>query len=311
MVDQVFFRRMVLLAKLESAYATDPTLTGAANAILASDITLRPMEGQDVPRNLIRDYLSGEATIPAGLHAVIEYSTELAGSGTAGTAPAWGPLMLACGFTETIVADTSVAYTPVSDDMDSLYIKFWLGSTLHALKGVRGNATIGLDAQGIPRIRWTFTGLWVPPAEVSRATPTLTAFKKPKIAAAANTSFELNSVALALRSWSLNLGNQVEGRFLVNTEKVIISDRAETLDLTVEVTPLSDFDPFALAEAGTLVPAEIVHGTTAGNIITIAAPTCQLKRPGAATNNQGIAERPLSLSPLPTSGDDQFSLTLT
>ncbi|ACF01851.1 conserved hypothetical protein [Rhodopseudomonas palustris TIE-1] len=313
MFDSVFFRKMVLLAKLESDYATDPTLTGAANAILGTDIALRPMEGQDVARNLIRDYLSGEATIPAGLHVIIEFSTELAGSGTPGTAPAWGPLMRGCGCAEVIVANTSVAYTPISEDMESLYVKFWLGDTLHALKGARGDATISLDAQGIPRIRWTFTGLWVAPTEVSRPATTLTGFKKPKIAAAANTpTFELNSVALALRSWSLKLGNKVEPRLLVNVEKIIITDRAEALDCTVEVTPLTDFDPFALAAAQTLIPAEIVHGTVAGNIATIAAPTCQLKRPGAATNNQGIAERVLSLTPLPSgTGNDQFSLTLT
>jgi len=313
MFDQVFFRKMVLLAKLESAYAVDPTLTGAANAILATDIALRPMEGQDVPRGLIRDYLSGEATVPAGLHTVIELSTELAGSGMAGVAPGWGPLMRGAGCAEVIVANTSVTYSPISEDMESLYIKFWLGNTLHALKGARGDATIGIDAQGIPRIRWTYTGLWVAPTEVSRPVPTLTGFAKPKIAAAANTpTFNLNSIELALRSWSLKLGNKVEQRFLVNTEKVIISDRAETLDLTVEVAPLTDFDPFALAEAQTRVPAEIVHGTTPGNIVTIAAPSCQLKRPGAATNNQGVAERPLNLTPLPSdAGDDQFSLTLT
>jgi hypothetical protein len=61
-----------------------------------------------------------------------------------------------------------------------------------------------------------------------------------------------------------------------------------------------------------LIPASIVHGVTAGNIITLAAPNCQVKRPSGYQQNQGIAEWPLNLSPLPTgAGNDQFSLVLT
>jgi hypothetical protein len=307
------WRKKVLLAKLETAYGIDPTLTGAANAILAQDVTIRPMEGQDVPRDLIQAYLGGQATIPAELRTVIEFSTELAGSGTAGLAPGWGPLMRGCGCAQVIVADTSVAYNPVSEAMESLYIKYWLDGTLHALRGVRGTATIGLDAQGVPRIRWTFTGIWIPPADVVPVAPTLTGFQKPLIVTDANTpDFTVNAVSLVGRSFNLNLGNQVEHRFLINKHEIEIVDRAEQLDLVCEATPLATFNPFALAEAQTLVPAAIVHGTVPGNIITISAPTCQVRRPTAYQNNQGKVEWPLNLAPLPAgNGNNQFTLTLT
>ena len=308
----VFFRQMVLLAKIELAYATDPTLTGAANAILAKNVTLRPMEGEDVSRDLIQDYLAGQATIPTGLRVVIEFETELAGSGTAGVAPGWGMLMRGAAFAEVIVADTSVSYSPITDGQESLYFKYWLGGTLHAFAGARGTGVIRLNAQGIPVIAWTFTGLWIAPADVARAVPVVTAFKKPLIAAKANTpTFTVNSVTLALRDWSLNLGNDVQPRFLVNKEEILVVNRAEALDVTVEVTTLATFNPFALAAAQTLVPVQFVHGTTAGNIITFDAPTCQIKRPPAAQNNQGIAERQLNLAPLPASGNDQIEITLT
>lgn len=312
MVDPILFRKKVLLAKIESAYGTDPTLSGSANAILATDVSIRPMEGQDVSRNLIQDYLGGSATIPAGLHVVIEFSTELAGSGTAGTAPAWGPLIRACGCAETIVADTSVAYTPVSDAMESLYIKFWLGSTLHALKGARGDATVGLNAEGIPTIRWTLTGLYVDPATVSSPSADVDGFEDPLIASSANTpTFTVNDVSLVLRSWSFKLGNQVVGRFLIGRDEIMITDRTEALDLTVEATPLATFNPYALAKATTPVPVALVHGTTAGNIVRLDLPTCQVKRPTGYQENQGIAEWPLALMPLPDAGDDQFTITLT
>jgi hypothetical protein len=312
MANPVFFRFMVLLAKLETSYGIDPTLTGAADALLARDISIEPMKGQDVPRDLIQSYLSGQATIPAGLHTTIEFSTELAGSGVGGTAPAWGLLMRGCGCAEVIGANASVTYSPVSEAMESLYIKFWLGDTLHALNGVRGDATLTITAQGIPSIRWSFTGLWVAPAEVSRANPNLSAFKKPLLASAANTPiFTIDAVPLVLRNLSLKLGNKVEPRLLIGREAILITDRAEALDVTVEHVPLTLFNPDALAVAQTRVPALIVHGVEAGSTITVAAPNCQIKRPGGYQNNQGVAERSLGLSPLPDSGNDQFSLALT
>ena len=312
MANPVFFRFMVLLAKLETSYGIDPTLTGAADALLARDISIEPMKGQDVPRDLIQSYLSGQATIPAGLHTTIEFSTELATSGVAGTAPAWGLLMRGCGCAEVIQANSSVTYSPVSEAMESLYIKFWLGDTLHALNGVRGDATLTITAQGIPSIRWSFTGLWVAPAEVSRANPNLSAFKKPLLASAANTPiFTIDAVPLVLRNLSLKLGNKVEPRLLIGREAILITDRAEALDVTVEHVPLTTFNPDALAVAQTRVPALIVHGVEAGSTITVAASACQIKRPGGYQNNQGVAERSLGLSPLPDSGNDQFSLALT
>lgn len=308
----VFWKQMVLLAKLEAAYGIDPMLTGAANAILATDITIDPMQGDDVARNLIVPYLSGQATIPAGLRGVLTFSTEIAGSGEAGVAPAWGPLMRGCAFAEVIEEETSVAYSPITDNQESLYFKYWLGRTLHAFAGARGTGVMTLNAQNIPIIRWTFTGMFVPPSEVDRATPTFTGFKKPLIVSKANTPvFTVNSVPLVLRNYSLDFGGDVQPRLLANKDEIIVADRAETLNATVEVVPLTTLDPFALATAQTQIPVEIVHGNVAGNIVTINAPTCQVKRPPAAQNNQGKAERQLSFQPLPTLGNDQYSITLT
>ncbi len=312
MANPIFFRKKVLLAKIEGAYGTDPTLTGAANGILAQNVSIKPMEGQDVPRNLIQDYLSGQATIPTGLFVVIEFDTEYAGSGVVGTPPAWGIFLRAAGCAEVIAAGTSVTYTPVSETMESLYLKFWLDTTLHAIKGARIDATPGINAQGIPSIHWAVTGLFVDPADAVRATPTLTSFVKPLIADNTNTpAFTVNGVSLVMRSFSFKFGNKIEPRFLIGRENVLITDRAESIDVVCEATPLGTFNPYTLAKAQTRVPVTIVHGNVAGNIITLSAPASQVKRPTGYQNNQGIAEWPLGLMPLPTNGNDQFSMVLT
>ena len=65
----IYWRTKILLAKIESAYATDPTPSGAANAILATDIRLTPMDGADVSRELETPWLGAQGTIPAELIA--------------------------------------------------------------------------------------------------------------------------------------------------------------------------------------------------------------------------------------------------
>lgn len=312
MTESINWKLKVLLAKIESAYGTDPTLTGALNAILATDVVLIPMDGEDVSRNLEQPFLGAQSTIPAGLRATLTFSTELAASGTAGTAPAWGPLARGCGLAEVISAGVSVAYSPISASMESVYFKFWIGSTLHAFKGSRGTGVITINAQGVPVIRWTFTGLFIQPTETAAAAPTLTAFQEPLIASNANTpTFTVNAVALVMRSYALNLGCDVQPRLLVGKEEIRIVERAESLEVTVEAVPLTTFNPFSLAAARTRVAVSLVHGTVAGNIVTIATPTTQIQRPTSLENQQGVLEWPLKLTPLPNAGNDQFSITLT
>lgn len=306
------WRSKILLAKIESSYGVDPTPTGAANAILATNFTIQPMEGQDLSRDLELAFLGAQPTVPVGLFARIGFRVELRPSGTAGTAPAWGPLLRACGVRETIVASTSVTYAPRTEGHESATIHFWLGGTRMVLLGCRGTCVLRFQAQGIPYLEFTFTGLFAAPSEQSRPTPTLSAFLAPLPVTDARTpTFEIAATPLVMRSCVLDLANQVEPRLLIGSESILIVDRAETLAVTVEAVPLSTFDPFDLSLDQTLVELELVHGTAAGSIATLAVPTAQVQRPTGFEQQQLIAEWPLRLVPLQASGDDQWSLALT
>lgn len=312
MPTPIRWKSKVILAKLESSYGVDPTPSGAANAMLMTGVAFSPMEGDDVSRDLELPYIAGQPLIPVGLRGRLRGRVELVGSGTAGVAPAWGPLMRACRTAQTIVADTSVAYTPISASMESVTIHFWIGGTRHKLLGTRGDATLRFTAQGIPYIDYDLTGLYAEPEEASPATPTLTAFQKPVIVTDANTpTFTIDGVSLVMREFQLKLGNQVEPRLLVGSEAIIIPDGAERVSARVEAVPVSTLNPYALAAAQTPVAIALVHGTVAGKIATLAVPTAQVMRLSGFENAQNILEWPLELIPLPTSGNDQWSLTLT
>lgn len=312
MVAPIAWKSKIVLAKIETTYGTDPAPTGAANGMLMTNVEFVPMEGEDVSRDLELPYLAGQPTIPAGLRCRIKGRIELWPSGTAGTAPAWGPMLRACAVAQTIAAGASVTYNPISTGMESVTIYFWMGGTLHKVKGARGTGTMRWTAQGIPYFEGEWLGLFADPAETARDTPTLTGFKAPAIVTKSNTpTFTVNAVALVMREASLDLGNQLEPRLLVGSESIVIPDKAESFAFRVEATPLTTFNPYALAKAQTPMAVSLVHGTAAGYISTLAIAGMQLKRPTGFENSQNIAEWPLEGIPLPTSGNDQWSLALT
>lgn len=308
------WRSKILLLKLEASYDTDP-LPAAANGILMTNVALRPMEGQDVSRDLELPYLGAQELMPVGLHCVLTGRVELVPSGVAGAAPAWGPLLRICGCGQTIDLGVSVTYNPISDNHESGHIYFWLGGTRHKIAGVRGDAVFRLNAQGLPYIELTLTGLYRGVSEEARINPTLTGFKRPRVVTNANTpDFSIDGVDLVMRSFSMALRNQVEPRLLVGREEIVITDRAEQISTQVEAVPVTTFNPYAKADAeegASLVECEIRHGTAAGYIATLTAPACQVQRPTGYANEQNVAEWPLVLNPLPVTGNDQWTLVLT
>ncbi len=305
------WKSKILLAKVETSYGVDPAPTGAANAILATQVVLSPMEGQDVSRDLELPHLAAQATIPAGLFQRLTFRVELAPSGIAGTPPAWGVLMRGCAVGQVLNPGT-VVYNPISDNHESLAFHLWIGGTRYVLLGSRGTVVLRGQAQGIPYLDFNFTGLFTAAAEQARPVPTLTGFRVPQIMTSALTpTFSIDGQARVMRSFSLNLGNDVQTRFLVGSESVLVVDRAETMESQVEAVDLTTWNPFARAAAGTTMALNLVHGTGAGKISTLAMPALQLQRPGGLANQQNVLEWNLRGTPLPVSGNDQWTLTLS
>ena len=142
-------RRRTILAKIETVYGTDPTPTGSANAILVRNMTITPLNAEMVSRDLVRPYLGTSEQLVAAKHVAIEFEVEMAGSGTAGTAPAYGPLLRACGLAETDGL-SDVVYSPVSSGFESVTMYHNVDGVLHKITGARGNAEFTINARAIP-----------------------------------------------------------------------------------------------------------------------------------------------------------------
>lgn len=301
------WRKQSILAKIETTYAVDPAPTGAANAVLYTDATITALEGAEIERDYYLPYLGDQGVIPTGLFARAEFSCDLAGAGAAGTAPAYGPLLRACAMAEVVTAGVSVAYSPVSGAFPSATLWANLDGVRHVLLGARGTWMIEPSPQRLPRLRFTMTGLLGSISDAALPTLTLTAWRKAKPVSKARTVLTLHGVEQIAEAVSVDLGNQVEPRLLIGEDSIQIPDRKSKGSVTVEATPVATKDWFAAYQAETLGALSLVHGTTAGDIVEIAAPAAQIGKPTYG-QTQGIANLAVPLRFLPSAGNDELSL---
>ncbi|PZO81603.1 MAG: hypothetical protein DI629_03440 [Mesorhizobium amorphae] len=303
-----YFRKLVALAKVETTYGVDSVPTAAANGMLMQDVTLTPLEAEELGRELLLPHMGHQGVLLSGFFTRLEGSVELAGSGTAGTAPAYGPLLRACGMSQVVTASTRVDYQPVSSGAEAVSIYYNRDGTLHAMLGARGSWRTELGPNRIPRLRFNLLGLHGPVSDAALPNAGLSAFRAPVPFNKDNSVFTLHGFTLPTESIMLDLGNQVEKRDLINDRSIEIVDRRATGSAVLEATQVAQVDWLARAKASTLGAASLVHGSVAGNIIEFAAPNVQIGRPSEG-QTQGILNNTLPLMLLPTSsGNDELTL---
>jgi len=305
------FRKKILLAKIEVTYGTDAVPTGAANAIQTSNLEISPLEGDEVSRNLDKPTLGNELSLIVGAHVMVEFDVEYAGSGAAGTAPAFGPLKRLCGQDQTINAGIDVQYAPVSsgEEAGTMYLHF--DGQKHAMLGARGTESLRLSPKGIPVHHYKFTGLWVDPASVADPVPDFSNFQQPLAVTNSNTpTFTLHGFAGNLIDFTFDQNNEVVYRNVVGEESVQIVDRAPTGSITIEAPPLGAKNFFTIAKANTTGAIQIIHGTAAGFINQFDAPNVQVLNPRYGESDK-IRTLTMDLAFIPSSsGDDDFKHTV-
>lgn len=307
-------RNRLLLAKSEATYGTVPSPAPAGtDAVLISNLEVSPLQLELKDRELVQGYLGNTAQVVGQTSVGVNFSVELAGSGTAGTAPRWSSLMKACGFSETIVASTSVTYAPVSSSFSSVALDFRNDGIKHLILGVRGNVAIEMSAGEIPKLNFTFIGIYGAPTATANPATTFTNQSTPVAVNADNTtSVSVHSYSACMNAFSLDMGNNTVFRQLAGcTKQVMITDRAPSGSITVELPALGTKDFYTIAAAQTAGAISFQHGQTAGNIATLTASTCAFDSP-TLEDGDGIQHIVLPFRPLPSSsGNDEVSIALT
>jgi len=305
-------RKRLLLAKIESTYGTDPT-PAATDAVLVSALEVQPLQLELKDRELILGYLGNTEMVVGQRLVSVSFDVEIAGSGTAGTAPKWSALMQACGFSETIVSVTSVTYAPISSAFKGVTLYFFADGVRHKVTGCRGTWSMSMETGEIPKISYSFTGIFNAPTDETQPSPTFSNQADPVVVNSANTAtLEVHGYAACLSAFSLDLANETPFRQLAGcTQQIMITDRKPEGEVTIEAPTIAAKNYFSAASAQTSGQFSWVHGTTAGNIVTFTAPTCNLGSP-EYEDSDGIIMLKLPFMPQPTAaGNDELSLVLT
>ena len=305
-------RKRVILIETESSYGTDPT-PAATDVVLVTDLSITPQSSDVVNRDVVRPYLGSSEQLLANTRVECTFSVELAGSGTAGTAPRYGSALKATGLSETVSSGTSVTYAPVSSSFSSVTIHYNVDGVRHKVTGCRGSFTISAEVGSIPTIDFTFTGIYNAPTDTALPTVTYGNQATPLIFKNGNTSgFQLLSYAGALQSLTMDLGVSTVYRELVGgTKEVIITDRASNGSVTIEARTIAQKDYFTAALTdSTLGNLAFLHGTTAGNKVQLTSSKVDIGDVNYGEMD-GVAMLEIPYTLVPSSANNEFSLIYT
>lgn len=285
-----YIRNTAIQAKIETVYKTDPVPTGAANSMLVSNVNINPLNAQNVPRELIRTWLGGSEHLIGTAFKEVSFDVEIAGSGSLGVAPAFGPLLRACGLAEAITAVTRVDYTPISTGFESVTIYWYDDGLLHKLFGARGSFGIAKGLGGRPVFRFRFLGI---DGGESAATPSGTSyasFVKPLVITDTNTGdITLGATYSAgamsggtvypSRGLEVDLGHEVVHTPLLGMEEIDITARDVSGHVDLDLTPAQEVTLMSTVKANTTQGLGLQHGTVAGNIVLTFLANAQLINP--------------------------------
>ena len=305
-------RKRVILIEAESSYGTDPT-PAATDVVLVRDLSITPQSSDVVNRDVVRPYLGASQQLLANTRVECTFSVELAGSGTAGTAPRYGSALKACGFSETVASGTSVTYEPISASFSSVTIHYNVDGVRHVVTGCRGTFAINAAVGEIPSIDFTFTGIYNAPTDVALPSVTYGNQATPLIFKNGNTtSFQLLSYAGALMNLTMDVGNSIVYRELVGgTKEVLLTDRAANGSVTIEapLTGTKDYFAAALTDA-TLGNLTVTHGTAAGNIVRVTSTKVDIGDI-AYGEADGVTMLEIPYTLVPSSANDELSIVFT
>ena len=213
---------------------------------------------------------------------------------------------------QTFVSNTSTTYAPVSSGFDSCTIVYNADGIQHKLTGCRGTFSINCEVGSIPTITFVMTGLYNAPTDTTMPTCTFQNQADPLVFKQGNTSaFQFQSYAAALQSFTFDMNNEVVYRELVGgTKEVQINNRTPAGTVQIENISLATKNYFTNATSNVSGNNTFLHGTTAGNKVTVTMPKANITAPAYASVDE-IDMLDLAYTAVPNSGNDEVSLVFT
>jgi hypothetical protein len=308
----------LLLSKQEVTYGVDPT-AAAVDTIRAEQVSFA-LRGERVTPQTAKPGSGGEADQTYGEHVEFGFKVPLIGGGTAGVAPKWGGLLLACGWEEIIVADTSVTYRPRANALlaTSRTHRWRDGNRRdHLVKGWRGRVSLELSAGQRPMLSFMGRGLHTVVSQagavLAQADANFAGWLDSQTVAQGTTTFTLGGVGgLGIREFGFEAGDNVKFIDVPEQENVELrGPRAFTGRIKTTVPLAGTYNYETKWKDGSVETFAMVHGATAGRIVTVNGRTQLIQPEYARENDQDVVTCGLKLVPSALTTDDEISIVLT
>lgn len=274
-----YLYNQIVLAAIESTAGTLAAMT-LSNGLLLKNVTVKLADEGD-SRDLLRGYMGNSDILSGNRRMELSFTTELASSGTAGTAPAWGILARACGLLEVVTAAVRVEYTPLSTALESVSFGFRNDGVNYTARFGRGTLKVNFSPYKAPTIDWTFKAIDTTSAAAAQPASTFATWIRPQVVSDANTSslkvggsYAAGAItggaALIWENHMVDLGNSVDHVLLVGAaEAVDISARDIKGSVSAFLTAAEEVQWRADWLANTMFSYSLQHGTGAGNKIIL------------------------------------------
>lgn len=308
MSETIRVNSTVILAKVEATKGTD-AMPAIANAMLVSDVSFTPLEGDEVERNNIRPHFGDGGSTMVTQYAKLSFSVEAAGVADAGDTPGYADLLRAGGVAMTVNAGVDVRFAPVTHDMESVTIYINVGGNLQKMTSAMLNVKLASDAKTIPKFQFEITGTYKKAEAAVLPAASYASFQDPFGVNAANTKLKLHGIDVAASAFSFDFGNTVIKRDLINVDTVEITGRKSAGSVTFDNTKVLVKDWVEQARLSARGPLHLTHGPGATNVIELIAPNVQLGKPTFGESD-GIQQITTPLRFIPLSGDDEWELVV-
>ncbi len=309
MSEPIFINQTVILAKVEAVKGTDAVPTYAANAILVSDVTFTPLEGDEVERNNIRPYFGDGGSTMVTQYAKLAFSVEAAGVAAAGDVPGYEALLRAAATSVTVTAGTDVRFAPVTEGLESATIYIAVGRNLQKMTAAMMNVKLAGDAKTVAKFQFEVTGTYQAAQDAALPAVVYTKFQDPFGVNKTNTTLSLHGTPVAASAFSFDFGNTVIKRDLINVDSVEITGRKSTGSVTFDNTRVSEKNWVELARQSTRGPLAFKHGPGATNVIELNAPNVQLGKPSFGESD-GVQQITVPLRYVPIAGNDEWEIVV-
>lgn len=274
-----YIRDTVVLGKIEATSGVDSIPTGAANAMQVTNVKQTPLNATFVPRELLRNFFGASEELISSYNSLVSFDVEAVGSGTAGTAPAWGPLLRASGWAETLTAAERATYTPVTNGQESASLYVYDSGLLHKYLYAKGGVNFGLTLGGLPKISFAFVALYGGESAATPSGVSFTGFKVPQVVQDQFTGDLILGGALSAPggavaitggtsypSMGLEVDTGVTPEFidLLGAQSMEITDRKVKGKIKVDASVAQEIAFYTAIKDGTLQSVGLLHGTVVG-----------------------------------------------